>query len=153
MTRRESPPFRVSIAAIAGTGAVHLHAALAAVQILVLNPLAFAPGNTLGQIHADLAQAGEAIGTPLVLAILGLGPALAVLLMLYMIPMRMFAPSLSHPDLPTRSLAVAGTLLPVAFFDFGLSQTFLAHNSGATFYAFWLAVLWGSYRARRRIVS
>ena len=78
---------------------------------------------------------------------------LAVLLMLYMIPMRMFAPSLSHPDLPTRSLAVAGTLLPVAFIDFGLSQTFLAHNSGATFYAFWLAVLWGSYRARRRIVS
>ena len=39
------------------------------------------------------------------------------------------------------------------FIDFGLSQTFLAHNSGATFYAFWLAVLWGSYRARRRIVS
>lgn len=82
MTRHESPRFRVSIAAIAGTIAVFLYAALAAVQILVLNPLAFAPGKTLGQVHADLAQAGEAIGAPFVLAILGLGPALAVLLML-----------------------------------------------------------------------
>ena len=82
MTRRESPTFRVSVAAIVGTIAVFLYAVLAAVQILVLNPLAFAPGKPLSQIHTDLAQAGEAIGTPLVLAILGLGPALAVLLML-----------------------------------------------------------------------
>ncbi len=82
MTRRESPTFRVSVAAIVGTIAVFLYAALAAVQILVLNPLALAPGKPLSQIHTDLAQAGEAIGTPLVLAILGLGPALAVLLML-----------------------------------------------------------------------
>ena len=75
---------------------------------------------------------------------------LAVLLMLYLIPIRLFAPGLAHPDLNIRSLAVAGTLLPVAFIDFGVSQTFLAHNSGVMFYAFWLAVFWGSYSARRR---
>lgn len=75
---------------------------------------------------------------------------LAVLLMLYMVPIRLFAAGLAHSDLKLRSLAVAGTLLPVAFIDFGLSQTFLAHNSGVTFYAFWLAVLWGSYSARKR---
>jgi len=77
---------------------------------------------------------------------------LGVLLLLYMVPIRLFASGLTHQDYALRSLAVAGTLLPVAFIDFGLSQTFLAHNSGAMFYAFWLAVLWGSYSARRRYV-
>lgn len=77
----------------------------------------------------------------------------AALLMLYMIPLRMFALGLKHENLEIRALAVAGTLLPVAYIDFGLSQTFLAHNSGAMFYAFWLVVLWGSYSARLRKVS
>lgn len=75
---------------------------------------------------------------------------LAALLLLYMAPLKVFAPGLLHPDLNVRALAVAGTLLPVAYIDFGLSQTFLAHNSGAMFYAFWLAVLWGSYSASCR---
>lgn len=72
---------------------------------------------------------------------------LFVLLFLYLVPMRMFASGLQHPHLEVRALALAGTLLPVAYIDFGLSQAFLSHNSGAMFYAFWLAVLWGSYRA------
>ncbi|UXZ55075.1 O-antigen ligase family protein [Halomonas sp. 7T] len=75
---------------------------------------------------------------------------LAALLLLYMVPLKVFAPGLLHPDLHVRALAVAGTLLPVAYIDFGLSQTFLAHNSGAMFYAFWLVVLWGSYSASCR---
>lgn len=78
---------------------------------------------------------------------------LAVLLMLYMIPIRLFASGLAHSDLHIRSLAVAGTILPVAFIGFGLSQTFLAHNSGVTFYAFWLAVLWGSYSTKIRVLQ
>lgn len=75
---------------------------------------------------------------------------IAVLLMLYMIPLRMFASGLKHANLEVRALAVAGTLLPVAYIDFGLSQAFLAHNSGAMFYAFWLVVLWGSYSVRQQ---
>ncbi|MFI0471715.1 O-antigen ligase family protein [Halomonas sp. HMF6819] len=75
---------------------------------------------------------------------------LLLLLALYFVPIRLFAQGVSHPNYRVRSLAVAGTLLPVAYIDFGLSQTFLAHNSGAMFYAFWLAVWWGTFSAYRR---
>lgn len=70
---------------------------------------------------------------------------LAVLLALYLVPMRLFARHLDADDLRLRSLAVAGVLLPVAYIDFGLTQVFLGHNSGVMMYAFWLAVLWGGY--------
>lgn len=68
------------------------------------------------------------------------------LLALYLVPLRLFAAGLRSPDMTVRSLATAGTLLPVAYIDFGLSQTFFAHNSGVMIYAFWLVVLWGCYR-------
>lgn len=68
------------------------------------------------------------------------------LLALYLVPLRLFSPGLQSSDLTQRSLATAGTLLPVAYIDFGLSQAFFAHNSGVMIYAFWLVVLWGCYR-------
>lgn len=71
---------------------------------------------------------------------------LAVLLMLYLIPMRLFARRLSAPDMEVRSLAVGGTLLSVAYIDFSLTQGFLTHNSGIMVYSFWLAVLWGAFK-------
>ncbi|RUR42371.1 O-antigen ligase family protein [Vreelandella populi] len=70
---------------------------------------------------------------------------LAALLALYFIPLRLFASGLQHPNLEIRSVAMAGTLLAVGYIDFGLSQTFLAHNSGVMFYPFWLSLLWGCY--------
>ena len=75
---------------------------------------------------------------------------LAVLLALYLIPMRLFATQLTSKNFELRSLAVAGVLLPVAYIDFGFSQVFLAHNSGVMMYAFLLAVLWGSFTVRAR---
>ncbi|HSP32123.1 MAG TPA: ligase, partial [Halomonas sp.] len=45
-------------------------------------------------------------------------------------------------NLEVRALAVAGVLLPVAYIDFGLTQTLMEHNSGVMVYAFWLVVLW-----------
>lgn len=72
------------------------------------------------------------------------------LLALYLIPLRLFAPGLQSPNLNERALATAGTLLPVAYIDFGISQAFLVHNSGVMIYAFWLAVLWGCYRCAQR---
>lgn len=72
---------------------------------------------------------------------------LVLLLILYLLPMRLFAQRLSEPDLQVRSVAVAGVLLPVAYIDFGLSQVFLAHNSGIMVFAFWLATLYGVLRA------
>lgn len=68
---------------------------------------------------------------------------LAVLLALYLIPLRLFSKNIASRDLSKRSVAVAGMLLSVAYIDFGLSQVFLAHNSGVMMFAFWLAVLWG----------
>lgn len=75
---------------------------------------------------------------------------LAVLLALYLVPMRLFARQMTAENLELRSLAVAGVLLPVAFIDFGLTQVFLTHNSGVMMYAFLLAVLWGSFSVRTR---
>lgn len=71
---------------------------------------------------------------------------LLTLLALYFVPLRLFAGGLRAPDLSVRALATAGTLLPVAYIDFGLSQAFFSHNSGVMIYAFWLIVLWGCYR-------
>lgn len=72
---------------------------------------------------------------------------LVVLLALYLVPMRLFARGFRINDLEHRSVAVAGVLLSVAYIDFGLSQVFMAHNSGVMMYAFWLAVLWGTFRS------
>lgn len=75
--------------------------------------------------------------------VIGLG----VLLALYLVPMSLFGRELHAPDLQRRSLAIGGVLLSVAYIDFGLSQSFLMHNSGVMMFAFLLAVLWGCFRA------
>lgn len=75
---------------------------------------------------------------------------LAVLFLLYLVPMKLFGEYLRHTNLEVRSVAVAGTLLPVAYVDFGLTQTFLGHNSGVMMYAFLLAILWGIHSTHRK---
>ena len=50
--------------ALVGTLAVLAYAALAGLQILVLNPLAAVPGRTLPQIEAEMARWGESLGAP-----------------------------------------------------------------------------------------
>jgi len=71
---------------------------------------------------------------------------LLALLLLYFTPIRLLSASLKNNNLSKRSLAAAGTLLSVSYIDFGLSQAFFTHNSGAMVYAFWLVVIWGCYR-------
>jgi hypothetical protein len=61
-----------------GVLAVVAYAALGTVQILVLNPLAAAPGSTLPEIRRDLAATGGSLGEELVFGILGIGVVLAV---------------------------------------------------------------------------
>lgn len=73
---------------------------------------------------------------------------LIVLLALYAVPIWYFSAYLQHQDLAIRAVATAGTLLPVAYIDFGLTQSFLAHNSGIMMYAFWL-VIWAGYLQNR----
>jgi O-antigen ligase len=74
---------------------------------------------------------------------------LVALMMLYLVPLRLFMRSFAEPDLTIRSVAVAGALLPVAYIDFGLTQAFLTHHSGTMMYAFLLAVLWGIHSVQR----
>ncbi|MGM0639518.1 MAG: O-antigen ligase family protein, partial [Pseudomonadota bacterium] len=68
-------------------------------------------------------------------------PALLILLGLYLLPLWVFTPRLVATDPETRSLAVAGLLLPVTFIDFGLSYAFFAYPIGIVVYGGWLAVV------------
>ena len=64
---------------VAGVLAVTAYAALAAVQILVLNPLAAAPGSlSLDEVRAAMSNAGESLMPQTVLGILGAGVFLAI---------------------------------------------------------------------------
>jgi O-antigen ligase len=56
---------------------------------------------------------------------------LILLLVLYFTPMVLFfRPYLTADNIEIRSLAMAGTVIPMMYMDFGLTQTFLSHNSG-----------------------
>ena len=56
---------------------------------------------------------------------------LALYLGLYLVPMLMFfKPYLKDQRPEVRALAMAGMVIPMMFMDFGLTQTFLSHNSG-----------------------
>lgn len=106
-----------------------------------------------GVVHPHVANFGHAHNEFLDAAakrgIIGLLAVLA----LYLVPMRLFAKHLKAPDLELRSFAVAGVLLPVAYFDFGLSQVFLAHNSGVMVYAFLLPVIWALFRHAESVTA
>ncbi|WP_404463364.1 O-antigen ligase family protein [Vreelandella aquamarina] len=106
---------------------------------------AMAEFGEMGVISAEAAQYGHAhnefIDAFAKRGLLGL----AVLLALYLVPMRLFARHLQASHLTTRAVATAGVLLPVTFMDFGLTQVFMEHNSGVMMYSFMLVVLWGIY--------
>ena len=77
-TKRSSDHRAAVVIAAIGTTLVTAYAGLAALQILVLNPLAAAPGKELHQIHADMAAVGESVSTPMAVGILSVGVGLAV---------------------------------------------------------------------------
>lgn len=72
---------RPLVAAIVGTVVVMAYALFAAVQILVLNPLAAVPGASLRDIYAHVAEAGDSMGVLVVLASLAVGPGIAIALL------------------------------------------------------------------------
>jgi O-antigen ligase len=56
---------------------------------------------------------------------------LALFLALYLVPMLMFfKPYLLNSRSDVRAFAMAGMVIPMMFMDFGITQTFLSHNSG-----------------------
>lgn len=73
---------RARLVAVVGLALVTLYAALAAVQALVLNPLAAAPGRTLTQIVDDVEASHDSLGTWVTLGVLLGGVLLALTLVL-----------------------------------------------------------------------
>lgn len=90
--------------------------------------------------HNDLLDAWVRRGLPGLLIVLGL----------YLIPL--WAVVRALPDLPAsrRSLGMAGLLLPVMFFDFGLSYAFFAYPQVLAGYLAWAVVLVPSMNRRSR---
>lgn len=71
-------PRTARIVATVGFGAVGVYAGVAALQILVWNPLAAVPGATLGEISSEIAAARQSFSVASVLGYLALGPLLAL---------------------------------------------------------------------------
>ena len=74
---------------------------------------------------------------------------LILLLLFYAVPAAIFWPTqsrIARVNAEQRSkllaLRAAATLLPLAYFGFGWTQVFFAHNSGIMFYLFSLILLW-----------
>lgn len=74
-----------------------------------------------------------------------------VLLFFYLIPLFLFWPThkrLTLIEEPIRATALglrmAASLLPIAYFGFGWTQVFFAHNSGNMFYLFSIVAFWGA---------
>jgi len=64
--------------AVGGTLLTGAYAGLGALQILVLNPMAAAPGLTLDQIHATMEATGESVSPLPVVIFVGFGLLLAI---------------------------------------------------------------------------
>lgn len=71
---------------------------------------------------------------------------LALLLALYLVPLRLFAARLRSGSQATRPYALAGSVLCVSYIDYGLSQTFLSHNSGVMVFFFCAVICWAMMR-------
>lgn len=75
------------------------------------------------------------------------------LLLVYAVPgalfVRCFRSARGHPAL--RAVAAAGMLVPLMHAGFGLTETYLPHNSPSTIYFYLLCLLWGAaWRLQRR---
>lgn len=82
---------------------------------------------------------------------------LTMLLMFYAIPLAAFWPTRSRitalPETLQRqalALRAAASLLPIAYFGFGWTQVFFAHNSGNMFYLFAIVAFWGAIQYLER---
>ena len=117
---------------VAGVVVVALYATWAAVQILVLNPLAAVPGVPLGEIHATMTAQRQWQGAGPVLMILGFGVLMAVILAGFAIAQRV------HPIVPTMSFLVLLLFGAPAYFiasfgpGMGLADTYMIGGADAS---------------------
>ena len=78
-------------------------------------------------------------------------PGLVLLLLFYLVPLCLFWPTrqrisrVAHARRPqVLALRMSAALLPIAYFGFGWTQVFFAHNSGNMFYLFAIVAFWGA---------
>ncbi|MGW9550448.1 hypothetical protein ACWG8W_05285 [Citricoccus zhacaiensis] len=143
------------------------YATVAALQILVWNPLAAVPGMTLGQIRHAMEEANEALHIAPVVIVLGLGVLLTAVLVTWMV--RASGAAVHVVLLGLALVACGAPAYFVASFNAGMSLADAFAISGAdvapwggvllqislvAFVAFWLVLLWraGVKAARRRSV-
>jgi O-antigen ligase len=75
---------------------------------------------------------------------------LAALLLLFLLPLSLFARELKSPDRRRHPYALAGVSLGICYMVFGLTTTFLTLNIGVMMLAFLTAILWSALRAAAR---
>ncbi|EPC04245.1 hypothetical protein L861_02710 [Litchfieldella anticariensis FP35 = DSM 16096] len=90
------------------------------------------------QLHSDIIDTAARRG---LLGLMALG-------MLYGVPLWSFAQFLRHSDPDIRALALAGVLIPVAFIDFGLTQSMLRDVRGLAGYLGLSIGLWAVLKGR-----
>lgn len=109
-----------------------------------------------GQAHPVVLEFGHAHNEALDLfAKRGL-PGVLLLLVFYGIPLAIFWPTAARIrdaggriDRESLSLCLVGVLLPLSYIGFGLTQVFLAHNSGNMFYLFMCPLVLAALQERR----
>ena len=70
---------------------------------------------------------------------------LLILVLAYAAPLFAFAHRFkSSAHIEARAISMAGMLIPIAYAAYGLTQSFLPHNSGATMYVYSLVLLCGA---------
>lgn len=109
-----------------------------------------------GQAHPVVLEFGHAHNEVLDLFAKRGIPGVLLLLAFYFIPLVMFWPTARRirdgsgkMDRESLSLCLMGVLLPLSYIGFGLTQVFLAHNSGNMFYLFMCPLLLAALHERR----
>lgn len=69
--------------------------------------------------------------------------------LLYVFSLRAFSTGRNYRELPIKSVALTGILLVYCYIDFGMTQSFLRHNSGVMVFATYLAVIAGYFKVQR----
>lgn len=73
-----------------------------------------------------------------------------LLLLLYVVPIRLFREGFGEADVKVRALAIGGVVTVIMYIDFGLSQVFFERNSGRMVYMTWVPILWALYWNERQ---
>lgn len=90
--------------------------------------------------HNDFLDAASKRGTA----------GLLILLLAYAAPFFVLAKRFKNSNnMEVRAFCMAGMLVPAAYTAYGLTQSFLPHNSGTMMYTYTLAILWSGTQERK----